>query len=242
MVISNVMPSYFFWPLPTSGSIFVGTITARMRRPGANGPSNFMPNHVPNSVESANARQTRSRGARSRIFFSMRSVFISNLLVAHYHRRSRNATKLLRIVRTRRSRPSKQRQSFPGPATCTTNRDHANRHRFQRFFQPGQSLCIRGAKIFHRDHPTGEGACAPCSVVCVISPCLGKACEKTDVECGSFLDGWRLSRKAGSPDHPITRFLSGVCVCWKENFCSSSTFLNPTAIPQHPSLNSRHMR
>jgi len=58
------------------------TITPRMLAPGVNGPSNFMPNQVPNSVESDSARQTRFRGARRRIFFSMRSVFICNLLVA----------------------------------------------------------------------------------------------------------------------------------------------------------------
>src|SRR5262249_56663884 len=54
-----------------------------MRRPGAKDPSNFMPNQLPNSVESASARQTRFSGARRRIFFSIRSVSICNLLVAY---------------------------------------------------------------------------------------------------------------------------------------------------------------
>src|SRR5258706_15789933 len=47
-----------------------------MTAPGANGPSNLTPNQVPNSVESDSARQTRFRGARKRIFFSMRSVLM----------------------------------------------------------------------------------------------------------------------------------------------------------------------
>ena len=70
------MPSYGFWALPASASTVVGTIAPRIEAPGANGPSNFMPNQDPNSVESDSARQIRFRGARNRTFFSMRSVFM----------------------------------------------------------------------------------------------------------------------------------------------------------------------
>lgn len=69
IVISNGMPSYSFWSLAAS-------VTGRGRRDhpvhaGAwNGPSNFMPNQLPNSAESASARQMRFRGARNRTYFS----------------------------------------------------------------------------------------------------------------------------------------------------------------------------
>jgi len=69
ILTSNGMPSYSFWALATSASTIVGAITPRMQAPDANGPSNFMPNQLPNSVEFDNARQTRFRGARDTIFF-----------------------------------------------------------------------------------------------------------------------------------------------------------------------------
>src|SRR5215472_8592569 len=74
--MSNGSPSYGFWALATSAFTVVGTITPRIDAPGSNRPSNFMPNQLPNSVESASARHTRFRGACSRIFFSMRSAFL----------------------------------------------------------------------------------------------------------------------------------------------------------------------
>src|SRR5260370_23014111 len=98
MVISNGMPSCGFWALATSALTFVVTITPRILAPGENGPSNFTPNQVPNSVESDSARQTRLSGACRRIFFSMRSVFISNLLVAYYQGQGQNATFGLRVL------------------------------------------------------------------------------------------------------------------------------------------------
>src|SRR6266487_2209227 len=85
IVISKGKPACSCCALPTSASTVVGTMTPRRSAPGANGPSNFMPNQVPNSSASVSARQTRARGARSRIVFSMRSVTttdIRNLLVA----------------------------------------------------------------------------------------------------------------------------------------------------------------
>ena len=41
---------------------------------------NRTPNQLPNSAESVNARQIRSRGARSSTVFSIRSEFMSGLL------------------------------------------------------------------------------------------------------------------------------------------------------------------
>src|ERR1700690_54249 len=99
MMISNDRPSCCFWALPTSASTVVGVSIAFMRAPGAKGPLNFRPNQVPNSVESDKARQTRLRGARRRIFFSIRSVdmrVIGNLLVADWHGRGGSATVWLR--------------------------------------------------------------------------------------------------------------------------------------------------
>src|SRR5260370_41916503 len=92
IVISNGKPSCGFCALATSALTFVVTITPRIAAPGLNGPSNFTPNQVPNSVESDSARQTRLSGACRRIFFSMRSVFISNLLVAYYQIPRQHAT------------------------------------------------------------------------------------------------------------------------------------------------------
>ena len=43
-------------------------------------PSNFMPNHSPNSSALVSARQTRARGACRRMVFSIRSV----IAIAHY--------------------------------------------------------------------------------------------------------------------------------------------------------------
>src|SRR5438105_13552660 len=67
-----------------------------MRAPGLNGASNFRPKQAPNSLKSHKARQTRLRGERRRVLFSMRSEIIGfctgsglvlcNLLVAHYHK------------------------------------------------------------------------------------------------------------------------------------------------------------
>src|SRR5579859_3092046 len=99
MVSSTGRPSYFFWALATSALTVVGTITPRTVVAGVKGPSNFMPNQLPNSVESDNARQTRLRGARRRIFFSMRLVLMRNLQVAYKHSPSGNATIGLRNAR-----------------------------------------------------------------------------------------------------------------------------------------------
>src|SRR5215467_4445282 len=74
MMMSQEMPSYCFCILATSGFTLVPTMTARTVAPGVNGAANFMPNQVPNSTESVRARQTRPRGARSRILFLMWSV------------------------------------------------------------------------------------------------------------------------------------------------------------------------
>jgi hypothetical protein len=49
-------------------------IGPRLRPPGVNCPSMFVPNHCPNWAESVNARQTFDRGARSTTVFWMRSV------------------------------------------------------------------------------------------------------------------------------------------------------------------------
>src|SRR5258708_28885531 len=81
--IAKEMPSYGFLLLATPWLTVVGTITAVMVAPGANGALKRMPNQLPNSVEAERARQTRFSGARRRIVFSMRSVDICNLLVAY---------------------------------------------------------------------------------------------------------------------------------------------------------------
>src|SRR5262249_25472781 len=74
-------------------STVVGTILPVSRRPSTKGPSNATPNQLPNLAESLIACHTRSRGARSRMFFSIRSVFMRNLLVAYlYNGNSHNAT------------------------------------------------------------------------------------------------------------------------------------------------------
>src|SRR5216684_4725859 len=57
------------------------------RPPGAKTPSSFMPNQAPNSSALARARQTRERGARRTISFSIRSVVLCNLMVASYRGR-----------------------------------------------------------------------------------------------------------------------------------------------------------
>src|SRR5438270_8073452 len=109
MVISNGTRSCCFCSLATSASTAVPTIFPEMRAPGLNGASNFTPNQAPNSLKSHKARQTRLRGARRRIFFSMRSeiigfctgsgIVLCNLLVAHYHK---GANKCNRKVAERR--------------------------------------------------------------------------------------------------------------------------------------------
>jgi hypothetical protein len=59
--------------LATSASTVVGTITPRMQASGANGPSNFTPNQIPNSVESDSARQTRyPQCAQKNLFLDIR--------------------------------------------------------------------------------------------------------------------------------------------------------------------------
>src|SRR5580658_37218 len=83
--ISIFLPSYAFCLAATSAFTLVGVIDPPIFFPGANVPSNFIPNQVPNSFESLIARQTLARGARSKIFFSIRSVvvvFMRNLQVA----------------------------------------------------------------------------------------------------------------------------------------------------------------
>src|SRR5216684_3537672 len=97
------MPSYGFCILATSWLTVVGTITAVMVAPGANGALKRMPNQLPNSVESERARQTRFSGARRRIVFSMRSVDICNLLVAYYQRTGCGATKGLHNAKPAKS-------------------------------------------------------------------------------------------------------------------------------------------
>src|SRR5262245_55174380 len=89
-VKSNAIPAYGSCIFATFGSTFVGAIRPVTRAPATKGPSNWTPNQVPNSFASLTARQTRSRGAFSRAFFSMRSVcemlsvgVICNLQVAY---------------------------------------------------------------------------------------------------------------------------------------------------------------
>ena len=65
-------------PTITTGGTVVGVILPVSRAPSANGPSKATPNQLPNSFASLTARQTRSRGARRRIVFSIRSVLICN--------------------------------------------------------------------------------------------------------------------------------------------------------------------
>src|SRR5437867_169901 len=65
-------------------------ILPRRVAPSAKAPSNFTRNHAPNSWASASTRQTRDRGARNRMDFSIRSVLVmvGNLLVAVIQRLS----------------------------------------------------------------------------------------------------------------------------------------------------------
>ena len=73
----------------------LGDARLRFPLPGTKAPANRQPNQAPNSPESARARQTRERGARRTISFSIRSgtaaagvcgdvvvVLMGNLLVA----------------------------------------------------------------------------------------------------------------------------------------------------------------
>src|SRR5690242_5472015 len=80
-----------------------------MVAPTAKGPSNLTPNQLPNSRLSEIARHTRSRGARRRTFFSMRSVLwlIRNLQVAHKLRRRRAKCNPVVACGHNRSRPGK---------------------------------------------------------------------------------------------------------------------------------------
>src|SRR4051812_2507955 len=60
-----------------------------MTAPSTKSPSNLARNHSPNSAAFEIARHTRERGARSRIFFSIRFssiILICNLLVANLAR------------------------------------------------------------------------------------------------------------------------------------------------------------
>src|SRR6476646_7222278 len=86
MTMSNGIPECSRCIRAASASTDVPTRTPRCGVPGLKGPSNLTPNHSPNSRESVMARQTRARGARRRIFFSIRSVTaccdICNLAVA----------------------------------------------------------------------------------------------------------------------------------------------------------------
>src|SRR5436190_24205384 len=85
-------------------------MTPRIGAPGENGRSNSTPNHLPNSWASVMARQTRARGARSRIFFSTRSVLVTdirNLQVAVVYTRPRHlATSRLQIAWPRQAVPA----------------------------------------------------------------------------------------------------------------------------------------
>src|SRR4029434_199041 len=78
--------------------------------PAANGPSNFTPNHLPNSSAFVSAAHTRALGALNRTFFSIRSVAITaicNLLVAYSTRRpAPYATSWLRVCTRCHSSPA----------------------------------------------------------------------------------------------------------------------------------------
>src|SRR5439155_13351805 len=89
-VMSNRFPAYGSCIFATAASALVGAITPETGAPALNGPSNFTPNHWPNSCESVSAFHTRARGARKSTCFSIRPVTstgICNLLVAILHRR-----------------------------------------------------------------------------------------------------------------------------------------------------------
>src|SRR6185437_7068424 len=82
---SNAFPAWGFWSLATSSSTVVGTILPVNRAPSTKGPSNATPNHAPNWFESLIASHTRSSVAWSNTSFSILSVLIRNLLVAHLY-------------------------------------------------------------------------------------------------------------------------------------------------------------
>src|SRR5437660_12582133 len=87
-MITCSLPGEVIWP--------------RTRVPDAKAPSSLMPNQAPNCSASARARQTRARGARRTIFFSMRSVLvrlIGNLQVAWYPGRPVICNRLVAIGR-----------------------------------------------------------------------------------------------------------------------------------------------
>src|SRR5271168_4133126 len=98
--MSNGLPLYCCCILATSASTVVPTIIARTTAPALNGPSTLIPNQLPNSSESVNARQTLFRGARSKIFFSIQSVFIRNLQVAYYHPQKTTCNQKVALVRS----------------------------------------------------------------------------------------------------------------------------------------------
>jgi len=69
-------------PLPGATPLKPGSATRPdILLPATNGPSMTARNQSPNSLASVSARQTRETGARSKIFFSMRSVF--ELFIVH---------------------------------------------------------------------------------------------------------------------------------------------------------------
>src|SRR5437870_361403 len=78
-------------------------ILPRMVAPSAKAPSSFTPNHAPNSRASVSARQTRDRGARNRMDFSIRSVLVTvgNLLVAVIQRLAAQRNPGVALVRLR---------------------------------------------------------------------------------------------------------------------------------------------
>src|SRR5690348_5719275 len=65
------------------------------RAPGVNTPVIATLNQAPNSAAFVRARQTRVRGACSRIVFSIQLMFICNLMVADYQFRTEDATRRL---------------------------------------------------------------------------------------------------------------------------------------------------
>src|SRR5438046_84607 len=78
-------------------------ILPRRVAPSAKAPSSCTRNHAPNSWASVSARQTRDRGARSRMDFSIRSVLVmvGNLLVAVIQRFSDQRNLRVALVRVR---------------------------------------------------------------------------------------------------------------------------------------------
>ena len=63
------LPAYTSCAFPTAASTVVGVMTPCTVAPGAKPPSKRTPNQLPNSPESASARQTRFSDAYNRTFF-----------------------------------------------------------------------------------------------------------------------------------------------------------------------------